>query len=84
MVPTGNEAKRLSSVKHTTKTIHHPHHHHHHHQGVKGMQTVEAATNCCYSQGKTSCAMKSVISKKFGMKPSLILTTKASNLAFWR
>ena len=28
MVPTGNKAKRLSSVNHTTKTIHHHHHHH--------------------------------------------------------
>ena len=28
MVPAGNKAKRLSSVKHTTKTIHHHHHHH--------------------------------------------------------
>ena len=27
MVPTGNKAKRLSSVNHTTKTIHHHHHH---------------------------------------------------------
>ena len=32
MVPAGNKTKRLSSVKHTTKTIHHHHHHHHHHQ----------------------------------------------------
>ena len=32
MVPARNKAKRLSSVNHTTKTIHH-HHHHHHHQG---------------------------------------------------
>ena len=31
MVPVGNKAKRLSSVNHTTKTIHHHHHHHHHH-----------------------------------------------------
>ena len=31
MVPAGNKAKRLSSVSHTTKTIHHHHHHHHHH-----------------------------------------------------
>ena len=30
MVPAGNKAKRLSSVNHTTKTIHH-----HHHQGTK-------------------------------------------------
>ena len=29
MVPTGNKAKRLSSVNHTTKKIHHHHHHHH-------------------------------------------------------
>ena len=29
MVPAGNKAKRLSSVNHTTKTIHHHHHHHH-------------------------------------------------------
>ena len=27
MVPTGNKAKRLSSVNDTTKTIHHHHHH---------------------------------------------------------
>ena len=26
MVPAGNKAKRLSSVNHTTKTIHHLHH----------------------------------------------------------
>ena len=26
MVPAGNKAKRLSSVSHTTKTIHHHHH----------------------------------------------------------
>ena len=31
MVPAGNKAKSLSSVSHTTKTIHHHHHHHHHH-----------------------------------------------------
>ena len=31
MVPTGNNAKCLSSVNHTTKAIHHHHHHHHHH-----------------------------------------------------
>ena len=30
MVPAGNKAKRLSSVKHTTKTTHHHHYHHHH------------------------------------------------------
>ena len=29
MVPAGNKAKRLSSVNHTTKTIHHHYHHHH-------------------------------------------------------
>ena len=28
VVPAGNKAKRLSSVNHTTKTIHHHHHHH--------------------------------------------------------
>ena len=28
MVPAGNKAKHLSSVNHTTKTIHHHHHHH--------------------------------------------------------
>ena len=28
MVPTGNKAKHLSSVNHTTKTIHHHHHQH--------------------------------------------------------
>ena len=30
MAPAGNKNKRLSSVNHTTKTIHH----HHHHQGL--------------------------------------------------
>ena len=30
MVPAGNKTKRLSSVNHTTKTIHHHHHHHYH------------------------------------------------------
>ena len=29
MVPAGDKAKRLSSVNHTTKTIHHHHLHHH-------------------------------------------------------
>ena len=29
-LPTGNNAKRLSSVNHTTKAIHHHYHHHHH------------------------------------------------------
>ena len=33
MVPAGNKAKRLSSVNHTTKTIH-DHHHHHHHEVI--------------------------------------------------
>ena len=28
MVPAGNKSNRLSSVNHTTKTIHHHHHHH--------------------------------------------------------
>ena len=35
MVPTGNKAKRLSSVNHITKTIHH---HHHHYQEWVNMQ----------------------------------------------
>ena len=30
MIPAGNKAKRLSSVNHTTKTIHHHDHHHLH------------------------------------------------------
>ena len=33
MVPAGNKAKRLSSVKHTTKTIHH-------HQGFDKIITI--------------------------------------------
>ena len=41
MVTAGNKAKRLSSVNHTTKTIHrHHHHHHHHHQAVVGFGTT--------------------------------------------
>ena len=31
MVPAGNKTKLLSSVNHTTKTIHHHYLHHHHH-----------------------------------------------------
>ena len=31
LVPVGNEAICLLSVKHTIKAIHHHHHHHHHH-----------------------------------------------------
>ena len=58
-VPAGNKAKQFLTVNHTTKPIHH----HHYHHGVKGVQTVEAPTNRCYSQGKISCAMKGVISK---------------------
>ena len=34
VVPAGNKAYHLSSVNHTTKTIHHHHHHHHHHQAT--------------------------------------------------
>ena len=34
MVPAGNKAKGLSSVNHTTKTIHHHYHHHYHHNFV--------------------------------------------------
>ena len=34
MVPAGNKAKSLSSVSHTTKTIHHHHHHHRHHRHI--------------------------------------------------
>ena len=44
MIPAGNKAKHLSSVNHTTKTIHHHHHLHHlhHHPDV-------AATDDCKS-----------------------------------
>ena len=39
MVPAGNKTKCLSSVNHTTKTIHHHHHHHHHHHDL--MNAIE-------------------------------------------
>ena len=35
MVRAGNKAKRLSSVNHTTKTIHHHHRRHNHHSSFK-------------------------------------------------
>ena len=35
MVLAEDKAKRLSSVNHTTKTIHHHHHHYHHHQNFE-------------------------------------------------
>ena len=34
MVPAGNKATRLLSVKHATKAIHNHHHHHHHHFSI--------------------------------------------------
>ena len=39
MVPAGNKAKRLSSVNHTIKTIHHRHHHHIKNFGFKVLVT---------------------------------------------
>ena len=42
MVSAGNKAKRLSSVNHTIKTIHHHHHHHHNHNHHK---LLECASN---------------------------------------
>ena len=39
MVPAGNKAKRLSSVNHTMKTIHHRHHHHIKNFGFKVLVT---------------------------------------------
>ena len=48
MVPAGNKAKRLSSVNHTTKTIHH----HHHsqakqvHKGQRGFNIVQNDDQC--------------------------------------
>ena len=43
MVPAGNKAKRLSSVNHTTKTIHH--HLHHHHVNKNFSQDVSVSNN---------------------------------------
>ena len=45
MFPAGNRVKRLSSVNHTTKTIHHYHHHHnhHHHHHQKLIYKIGAA-----------------------------------------
>ena len=43
MVPAGNKAKHLSSVNHTTKTIHHHHHGHEyfsHHSGGTGRNVM--------------------------------------------
>ena len=45
MVPAGNKAKRLSSVNHTTKTIHH-HYHHLRHERV----------NTLSSRGPSACS----------------------------
>ena len=53
MVPAGSKAKRLSSVNHTTKTIH-PHYHHHHHRHhllldfeIKVNLKTETEVLCC-------------------------------------
>ena len=43
MVPAGNKVKHLSSVNHTTKTIHHHHHGHEyfsHHSGGTGRNVI--------------------------------------------
>ena len=45
MVPAGNKAKHLSSVNHTTKTIHH-HRHHHHYQKETSIQWREKIMIC--------------------------------------
>ena len=44
MVPVGNTAKRLSSVNHTIKAIHHHHHHHHHIQKLLQVLNFTVAT----------------------------------------
>ena len=57
MVPAGNKAKRISSVNHTTKTIHH---HHHHHNIAKENKT-EIFPNifyCCYLVVKTHSSIE--------------------------
>ena len=41
MIPIGNKAKCLSSVNHTTKTIHHHHRHHHCHTHLREPLTME-------------------------------------------
>ena len=46
MVPAGNKAKRLSSVNHTTKTIHH----HHDHQSKKEFVTQYMQTISCKTE----------------------------------
>ena len=43
MVPAGNKAKRLSSVNHTIKTIHH--HLHHHNVNKNFSQDVSVSNN---------------------------------------
>ena len=40
MAPAGNKAKWLSSVNHTTKTVHHHHHRHRHHGGSQKLGGV--------------------------------------------
>ena len=44
MVPAEKKAKDLSSVNHTTKTIHH-HHHHHHHYHQKLWKIIHCSFN---------------------------------------
>ena len=75
MVPAGNKAKRLSSVNHTTKTIHdddddddddHHHHHHHHHQlWVKIKATVDNLGPAkTIKQGKDKCEILKTLIKE--------------------
>ena len=47
MVPVGNKAEHLSSVNHTTKTIHHYHHHHHHHQFIITHKSFDVEKMSC-------------------------------------
>ena len=48
MVPAGNKAKRISSVNHTTKTIHHQHHHSYIHSYLNYANTAWCSTNRTY------------------------------------
>ena len=69
MVPAGNKAKRLSSVNHTTKTIHH----YHHHPSIKNFQKVLNEAQILLTPNKEHC-------KVFGDKPPMIGWRKPKSL----
>ena len=85
MVQHENKAKRLSSVNHTTKTVHrhhhhyHHHHHHHHHHYHQGTQFAYIIENILsYREHSIHCKCYSNITIWVRFQHSIQLLCKVS------